>query len=109
MATLLFKTETLFHTTYVYSCGEVVLSNGSSRKFKIKIELSKMKDKFSRASIFREEEMRWICLVEDNYVIPKKSVLQQSKGDEMEIENIVETKNNEKITFYFDCLQKILF
>lgn len=104
MATLLFQTETIFHLNSVYS-GTLP----SGKTLKIKIELSRMKDKFSRASIFKEDEMRWICLIEDNYVIPKKSnLLVQKAENEMEDENNINMKNQERTEFYFSCLLKLI-
>ena len=74
----------------------------------MKIELSKMKDKFSKASIFKDDELRWICLVEDNYVIPKKNLIVQKPQNEMESEQSFHLKNQEKTQFYFDCLLKLI-
>lgn len=103
MATLLFQTETIYHLSSVYSG---TLPNGKIAK--IKIELSKVKDKFSRASIFKEDEMRWICLVEDNYVIPKKTNLLNKQQEHMDSEQNILIKNQEKTEFFFNCLIKLI-
>lgn len=103
MASLLFNTETVYHSSSVYT-GTLT----SGKTLKIKIELSKVKDKFSKAYIFKEDELRWICLVEDSYVIPKKNILNQSTDSAMNIEDNITVKNQEKTGFFFDCIVKLI-
>ena len=62
----LYEVENSHYYSFVY---KVQTGNFPCQKLKIKIDLSKAHDKYSKVSVFSEKDLRWNTLIEDGFRI----------------------------------------
>ena len=62
----LYEVENSHFYSFVY---KVQTGNFTCQKLKIKIDLSKTHDKYSKVSIFSEKDLRWNTVIEDGFRI----------------------------------------
>jgi len=113
MATLLYEICSNTSKTIVYSVS------GAIRKFILRFDLSLSKGRDTRILLLGDDK-RWILLMEDKYYerednMLNKLQLEKIMAGEMtkeiaELQNIQirEGRRNERLSFYFSCLEKIL-
>lgn len=62
----LYNTENNHYYSFVY---KVQTGNFHCQKIKLKIDLSKVSDKYSKVSVFSDKDSRWNTIIEDGYRI----------------------------------------